>query len=191
MSQFDPILVVGAGPTGMTLAGELKRRGVACRIVDKAAGPAQHSRAIGVHSRTIEVFDGLELADELIARGVKVHGGSIYAEGKRIVNFTLDELDAPFPFVLSVPQTDTEELLRKNLEKHGGRIEWATELRTLEDKGERVEVELAHADGRVEKTSAPWVVGCDGAHSAVRHALDLPFEGAPYPETIVLADVKL
>jgi 2-polyprenyl-6-methoxyphenol hydroxylase-like FAD-dependent oxidoreductase len=122
-SQYDPILVVGAGPTGLTLAGELRRRGVACRIIDQAHGPALNSRAIGVHSRTIEVFDALELADELISRGVKVHGGSIYASGRRIANLTFDELDAPFPFMIAVPQTDTEELLRRNLERHGGQIE--------------------------------------------------------------------
>jgi 2-polyprenyl-6-methoxyphenol hydroxylase-like FAD-dependent oxidoreductase len=186
-----PICIVGAGPTGLTLAGELLRRGVACRVVDKASAPGKESRAIGVHSRTLEVLDAVGLADELIERGVKVHGGSIYTAGKRIANLTFDELDAPFPFMLAVPQTDTEELLRKNVELHGGKIEWSTTLSKLEENDGGVTLELVRPDGSTERGRAPWVVGCDGAHSAVRHALDLSFDGAPYPENIVLADVKL
>src|SRR5205823_5802506 len=116
----DPILVVGAGPTGVLLASELLRHGVACRLVEKQAKPAEHSRAAGVHSRTIEVLDALKLADELIGRGVKVHANSIFTSKRKIAGFTFDELDAPFPFILCVPQTETEDVLRKHHASLGG-----------------------------------------------------------------------
>ena len=187
----EPILVVGAGPTGTLLAGELRRHGVACRVVDKASGPNDKSRAVAVHSRTVEVLDALGLADELIGLGVQVHGGSIYAHGKRIAHLSFDELDAPFPFVLSVPQTETEGVLRRNLERLGGRIEWSTALTSLQQDATGATFELAGPGGQVERGHAPWVVGADGAHSTLRKVLGFSFEGAPYPETIVLADVRL
>jgi 2-polyprenyl-6-methoxyphenol hydroxylase-like FAD-dependent oxidoreductase len=187
----EPILVVGAGPVGLLMASELRRHGVECRLVEKAERPGDKSRAIAVHSRTLEVLDALGLADELIARGVKAHGSSIYANGKRIAGINFDELDAPFPFVLAVPQTDTEAVLRAHLERLGGAVEWRTELTKLELEESGATFELRHGDGRIEKGRTPWILGCDGAHSTLRKSLGFTFEGAPYPETIILGDVKL
>ncbi|MBI3725951.1 FAD-dependent monooxygenase [bacterium] len=186
-----PVLVVGAGPTGLMLAGELARHGIPARIVEKSERPALTSRAIGVHARTLEVLDQIGIADDLIARGVKVHAVSAFAHGKKIVGLSLDELDSPFPFVLAVPQTETEAVLRGHVEKHGGRIEWSTELVSLEQGESGVVALLKRPDGSSESFLTSWIVGCDGAHSAVRHALGLSFEGGPYDETFLLADVHL
>src|SRR6476661_7079958 len=102
------VLVVGAGPTGLTMAAELARYGVQCRVVDKGSGPTQLSKAIGMQARTLEILDNLGVVDEILAAGHVVHGLSGHVNAKRIFHFTYDELDSPYPFLLNIVQSDTE-----------------------------------------------------------------------------------
>src|SRR5687768_15230886 len=102
------ILVVGGGPTGLLMASELLRHGVSCRVVDENADPSPLSRAIGIHARTMELFDDLGIASEVLSRGQKIHGLNMYAGAERIAHISFDELDAPYPFILSLPQYETE-----------------------------------------------------------------------------------
>ena len=186
-----PVLIVGAGPTGLMLAGELARYGVGCRLVDKRTTPLNTSRAVAVQARTLEIFASLGIADELIALGTKYHGMSAYTGTKRLAHVTMDELESPFPFVLGVPQSDTETVLAKRLAGFGLSPEWSTELTgfTADDSG--VTVALKKPDGSPETVRCRWLVGCDGAHSPVRKGAGLTFLGETYEAGFALADVRI
>jgi 2-polyprenyl-6-methoxyphenol hydroxylase-like FAD-dependent oxidoreductase len=185
------ILVVGGGPTGLTVACELWRRGVPCRVVDASPGPAPESRALGIHARTLELLDDLGVAESFLERGRRVHGANVYAEDKRIVHLSFDELESPYPFVLILAQSETERLLEAHLNQLGGRVERNVRLTQLSQDEDRVAVTLEHADGVQEEAFAGYVLGCDGAHSQVRKELGLDFPGAGYEETFALADVTI
>ena len=106
----DPVLIAGAGPTGLTAALELSRMGVRVRLVDRAAGPATTSRAIGVHARTLELLAQRGLAQELIATGMKIRGGDIHGDGKSLMRLDFSPLPSRFPYILFTPQSNTEAL---------------------------------------------------------------------------------
>jgi 2-polyprenyl-6-methoxyphenol hydroxylase-like FAD-dependent oxidoreductase len=180
------VLVVGAGPTGLMMAGELLRRGVRTRIVDKLDAPSPHSKAIGVHARTLEIFDDLGIAGELVSRGVAVEGVTMRAGDEPVITVDFAGLDTRFPFILCLSQQETESVLAALLEKRGGKVERSVELVSLGED----EAVLRTPSGE-ERVRARWVVGCDGAHSAVRRAVNAPFEGHTYEETFLLADVRV
>lgn len=184
------VLVVGAGPTGLTLAGELARRGVPFRLVDKAPEPTQLSKAIGVHARTLEILHDIGIADELISRGVKLRATQVFADGKTLVRASFEELDSHYPFILSVPQSETEAVLTEHLTRLGGAIERGVELIELEQNGEGVTCTLRKLDGGQEKVTAKYVVGADGASSVVRKQIGLEFAGSSYAEQFLLADLR-
>ena len=184
------VLVVGAGPTGLTLANELLRHGLTVRLVDEAAAPSPWSKAIAVHARTLEVLRDLGLADALVARGQKLGGATMWSNGNAIVRVDFDELDTAYPYVLSVPQSDTEAALTAALSERGGAVERATKLTAFRQDGTGVTATLAKGEGTVTARAA-WLVGCDGARSAVRRVLDATFEGAAHEDRAWLADVKI
>jgi 2-polyprenyl-6-methoxyphenol hydroxylase-like FAD-dependent oxidoreductase len=192
MSTYDPskprVLIAGAGPVGLAMACELSRRGITPRIVDVCPEPTRTSKALGIAARTLEVLTVMGIAERFIAVGRKVHATNAYAGGKRIVHVESDELESPYPYTLVLPQADTERLLAAYLGELGGRIERGVKLQTFEQDESGVTATLADVDGREEKVRAGWLVGCDGAHSTVRHTLGLPFEGLPYDELFVLGD---
>jgi 2-polyprenyl-6-methoxyphenol hydroxylase-like FAD-dependent oxidoreductase len=186
-----PVLVVGTGPTGLTLAAQLLARGIPARLVDKGDGPAPQSRALGVHARTLELLDTMGLADAFIERGHRVHRLRMYAAGRRLLDLNLARNGSRYGFVLHLPQRDTEALLRARVQELGGTIEQGVELVRLAETGGAVHATLRDAAGRETDMSAGYVIGCDGAHSRVRHQLGLSFEGQPYPQDWLLADVML
>lgn len=185
------VLVIGAGPTGLMAASELSRRGIKCRIVDKSPLPADKSKALVVHARTLELFKTIGIADTFVKHGMPLHGASVFASGKRIIHLNFDELDSPYPFALAIPQSETEALLNAHLKSLGVTVERPLELTTFRDTGEQIEARLRHPDGKEETITAQYLIGCDGAHSAVRHSLPFTFEGSNYPDTWALADVKI
>lgn len=188
------VLVVGAGPTGLTAAIELFRHGVTCRVVDASEGPALESRALAVHSRTLEILEGMGALPTLLERGLRLHHMNVYAGGKRIVNIALDEIDwgdAPYPFILSIPQSETERVLEERLAELGGRVERSVRLVACEQDDDRVSATLEHADGRAETVFCGWLFGCDGAHSLVRKTTGQEFSGSQYEERLLLADVAI
>jgi 2-polyprenyl-6-methoxyphenol hydroxylase-like FAD-dependent oxidoreductase len=185
----SPVLVIGAGPVGLTMASELRRHGIACRIVDKNEGTTDQSRALVVHARTLEAFADMGVVDEALDRGHRTHGASIYADGKRIIHVTLDDLETPYPFFLDLNQSDTESILEAHLGDLGGAVEWETEAVGLEPEDEGVRVRLVGPSGAEEEAAFRYVVACDGAHSFCRETLDLDFPGGIYPREFLLADV--
>jgi 2-polyprenyl-6-methoxyphenol hydroxylase-like FAD-dependent oxidoreductase len=193
--QEADVLVVGAGPVGLALACELTRRGVACRVVDDQGGPTSpsESRALGVHARTLEVFDAMGLASAVVNGGAQVGGIRAYESGRLIADIALDfaGLGTPYPFILTHSQGQTEQRLLERLEALGSSVAWRTRLNGLHHDDNGVTATLTGPDGAGSTFRAGWVVGCDGAHSAVRHRLSLAFEGVGYDERFLLADLQM
>jgi 2-polyprenyl-6-methoxyphenol hydroxylase-like FAD-dependent oxidoreductase len=185
------VLVVGAGPTGLVLAADLLARGISTRIIDKGDGASLETRAIAVHARALEVLDHMGLAERFVDHGQAVRWFTFYTDGKPRVSLDLARNGTRFPFMLDIPQHQTETLLRARVAELGGVIEQRTELTALADEPGGVTATVQGADGQPRQIRAGYAVGCDGAHSRVRHELGLPFRGHPYPQDWLLADVRL
>jgi len=188
----SPVLVVGAGPVGLTLACELARFGIAVRIVDKAAQRTDKSKALVVWSRTLELLDRGGGSAPFIDAGYKAHAVNFVAgDGKLMGRVTMDAIPSPYPFGLMLPQSDTERLLEERLEAFGVRVERQVELTALATGVDDPRVQLRHADGGEESLAPEWLIGCDGAHSFVRHAIGSSFEGETMNSDWMLADVHM
>ena len=190
MNDKPSVLIVGAGPTGLVAAHELARDGIKCRLISKDAHRAMQSRAIAIHPRTVESFELMGLADDFLAAGQRITGVNINGDSGRIAHVGFASLDTRYPFVLGVPQDETERILEEHVGKLGLPVERNTELVGLAPNGSGVTARL-QKDGRIEEVEADWVLGCDGAHSAVREKLGISFEGGTYPELFVLADIRV
>jgi 2-polyprenyl-6-methoxyphenol hydroxylase-like FAD-dependent oxidoreductase len=184
------VLVVGAGPTGLTLAAELAALGVRLRVIDRARDRVHESRALAIQPRTLEVLAGLGITDQLVETGNKAVRMHVHA-GRRDTSVPLFDLglaDTAYPFLLFLSQAETERIIGSQLAKMGVVIERGLELVGLQPDEEAVTAQLRHVDGREEQISARYVVGADGAHSTVREVSGIGFEGSSYPQTFVLAD---
>ena len=124
----NPVLIAGAGPTGLTAALELSRMGVAVRLIDKREGPASTSRAIGVQARTLELFEQRGLAQEMVRLGNRGRFGSIYGRGKRVFGLDFGHVESRYTFMLLISQAETERILREAVARQGVPPEWNTEL---------------------------------------------------------------
>ncbi|HEU5072745.1 MAG TPA: FAD-dependent monooxygenase [Polyangiaceae bacterium] len=183
-------LIVGAGPTGLTLACELARRGVECRIITKEASPHRTSRALAVHARTLELFDGMGILQDALSAGRTFEGMNVYLGGRFAAHLTQAGIDTTHAYTLSLPQYDTESILARHAEALGVDIERAVELEHFEQTGASVSASLRGPHGP-ETVHADWLIGCDGAHSAVRRITGLAFEGSSYEERLAVADVRV
>jgi 2-polyprenyl-6-methoxyphenol hydroxylase-like FAD-dependent oxidoreductase len=194
MARTD-VLIVGAGPSGLTLANVLADNGVGFSIVDKKSGPVRESRAAVVHVRTLELLDKLGLAERSVRRGVKISRVELFERGRRVAEFPLAGEGAegltPFPHALGLEQYQTEELLVEGVKARGGEVQWRTEVLTLRDGDGGTTAVVRGPDGAEEEIFARWIVGADGASSPVRHYLGLEFEGETYEQTGLLADVEM
>ncbi len=183
------VLIVGAGPTGLTLACELLRRGIPVRLIDSREKRGSFSKALGIQARTLEHFAQMGIVDEFLKRGLKGKGVAVHW-GNKELHFDLDPLETRFPFLLVLPQMDTEEILLTHFEKMGGRIEWKSTLVDLLEKEGKREAHIQLPTGERVVDHSSWIVGCDGAHSSIRHLLNLSFSGYPFPELFLLADIE-
>ncbi len=191
------VLVVGAGPTGLTLACDLRRRGLAVRVVDRLPQPEVKSRGKGVQPRTLEVLDDLGVVDRVLelgwSRDLRVRW---YVRRELLVDLHLpgrDPLpDVPHPNLVLLPQWRTEQVLRERLTELGGTVEWDRELVDLEQQEDGVLARVTtSAGGAAGAIRAAWVVGCDGGHSRVRDLLGLALEGDSREERFLFGDVEV
>jgi len=188
------VLVVGAGPTGLMLANQLARRGVGVRIIDRHAGPARESRALGVQARTLEIYSHLGIADQAVALGKKADGAVLWAQGRRAARVPLGDIGrdiSPYPYLLVLGQDDNERLLGDALRARGLAVQWNTELVGLAQDTDHVTATLKSPDGAKREVRVPWLAGCDGARSTVRELSGIPFEGAPYQHVFFVADLQM
>jgi 2-polyprenyl-6-methoxyphenol hydroxylase-like FAD-dependent oxidoreductase len=187
------VLIVGAGPTGLMLANQLGRRGVSVTIIDRHSGPAQQSRAMAVHARTLEIYSKLGVAERAIELGRRGTGANMWAEGKRTARIPVGDIGkslSPFPFVLMLGQDDNERILGDKLGDWGIAVQWNTELTAIRQESDHVIAELKQPDGSTRSVKAAYVAGCDGARSAVRDLSGITFPGAPYEHVFFVADTE-
>ncbi|MFK0175387.1 FAD-dependent monooxygenase [Streptomyces xanthochromogenes] len=192
------VLVVGAGPTGLLLAGDLAAAGLRVTLAERRPhGISNMTRAFGVHARTLEMLDARGLADELIKRGTTVDHMDMFGH----INLDMTRLRSRFPFLLISPQYEMEQLLERRAVAEGVQFRYGARLLSLRQDGEGVTAELCESSGgdgdgssdgeRRVTLRARHLVGADGVHSGVREALGLPFPGSAVIRSIILADVRL
>ena len=190
MAKQDDIVVAGAGPAGLTLACQLLRRGVQCRVIEEAHEPMAHSRAIGISARSLEVFEEFGAAEEIVEAGLQIDIANFYSSGKSVGKITTSSVSGTkFPFMLSLQQYETERLLRDRFAKMGGVIELGVRLTGIEPQRakEPLRLTLETADG-AQTAEAHWVVGADGRWSAVREQSGIAFSDAPMTVTFSIVD---
>ncbi|WP_433435152.1 FAD-dependent monooxygenase [Nonomuraea sp. CA-141351] len=186
------VLIVGSGPTGLTLAIELARRGVDFRIVESSPQPNAGVRGKGLQPRTLEVFDDLGVIDEILATGREYPSLRSYQGDQVVWEGRMDEIrepseGVPYPNLIMQPQWRTERILRDRLAELGHQVESGVELTGFEQDGEGVTADL----GTGEHVRCAYLVGADGGRSVVRKRLGVGFAGETYEsERMLLADIK-
>jgi 2-polyprenyl-6-methoxyphenol hydroxylase-like FAD-dependent oxidoreductase len=193
------VLIVGAGPTGLTLAHELLLRGVKTRVIEKARFASSNTKALGVMARTLELLAHSGVTKQMVAQGVQVPTFSIWSSGRQVAHLDFARgTDSPYPYILMLPQHEIEVILTDEIVRQGGSVERGVELVGLTQRPARrsqaaggVEIVLRHADGTEERTSSSFLIGCDGAHSTVRHLLNVPFVGSTMAQQFLTGDVRM
>jgi 2-polyprenyl-6-methoxyphenol hydroxylase-like FAD-dependent oxidoreductase len=187
-----PVLIVGAGPTGLALALTLRRHGVSVRLIDRAPAPATVSKALAVWSGSLEALASLGVVDEFLAAGVQLKSVTVGDGSRTLAALEAGKgIDSPYPKPLLLPQSRTEAILGARAEELGVKLERGVELTGFVQDEQGVTATLRHADGRDETVRARYVVGADGARSAVRQTLGIAFEGYTEPQTFILGDVQI
>jgi 2-polyprenyl-6-methoxyphenol hydroxylase-like FAD-dependent oxidoreductase len=188
MHMYDTdVLVVGAGPTGLTLAASLVSRGIATTVVDRLAAGANTSRAAVVNARSLEVLEGLDVARRLVKEGHQARRFTIRDGERTLVPIDFSVLPTDYPYSLMVPQSTTEQLLLDRLTELGGTVIRPKSLTGIVQ--DRDGVTATFDDG--DTVRAHYVVGADGIRSRVREEAGIGFEGGQYDESFALADVRL
>jgi 2-polyprenyl-6-methoxyphenol hydroxylase-like FAD-dependent oxidoreductase len=183
------VLIAGAGPVGLFLANECARRGMRYRLIETRASQSEHSKALAIFPRTLEIFDMAGVVAPFLEAANRVTSVAVMAHGRTLAHMRFQPDESPYSFVAMVPQDVTERLLVQELGRKGGSVEYETTFVSADQQGDGVNATLDHK-GEAIKLRASFVVGCDGAHSAVRHLLKLPLEGAEYDPTFLLADIE-
>ena len=192
MSQ-NTVLIVGAGPTGLTLALWLTQQNIQVRVIDKNASYAQQSRAMAVQARTLELYRQCELSEAVVAAGNANTRMNLWVRGKPKAQIPFSQAGkalTPFPFILTFPQDQHEQLLGERLQAAGVAIERQTELIDFEENDAGVIARIRLADGSEQAVTCRFLAGCDGASSRVRHQLGIGFGGGTYEHLFYVADVS-
>jgi len=191
MSLNLPVLIVGAGPAGLMMAGELGRFNIPCRIIDKKPESTQGSNATWIQTRTLEIFDAIGIADQFVRIGHRCEAINFYADGEMQSSLPLDQLDSCYPFILMLPQSKTETLLNKRLIDFNIKVERLVELIDIETTNDGVISTLKLADGSIEKVTSNYLIACDGATSKIREKCHIPFSGKDIQEQFMVADARM
>lgn len=188
------VLIIGAGPTGLSLAAQFIRYGIDFIIIDENEGVTNLSKALAVHARTLEIYEQMGLAQAAIQRGAIIHKLNLMSEGTVRAELDLTGIGtdmSPYPYVLTLEQSENERLLYEFLQKNGKEVWWQTRLESLSQDDEGVKATLKSNNGTVQEIEAKYLAGCDGAGSETRHLLGLGFEGTTIPRLFYVADVEM
>ncbi len=183
------ILIVGAGPVGLFLANECARRGLRWRIVEAHPSQSEHSKALAIFPRTLEIFDMAGVVAPFLETANRVTSVAVTTHGRALAHMRFEPEESPYSFVAMVPQNVTEKLLAEELRRKGGGVEYGTTFVSAHQQEGGVDVTVER-HGEPAKIRASFVVGCDGAHSTVRRSLNLSLEGGEYHATFMLADIE-
>ena len=191
--NLNPVLIAGAGPTGMMAAIELSRFNIPVRLIEKKAEPETTSRAIGVQARTLELLEQRGLASSLVKLGNPGLALSIYGDGKRIFRLEFERISSTYNCLLFVSQAETENLLREALDEAGVTIERNLTFLALgqADLDTKLTAVLQHGDGSLEQFECSYLIDAEGAHSTARGTVGLHFEGKSLAEDYALGDLHI
>jgi 2-polyprenyl-6-methoxyphenol hydroxylase-like FAD-dependent oxidoreductase len=191
--DFKPVLIAGAGPTGMMAASELSRFNIPVRLIEKKAEPETSSRAIGVQARTLELLEQRGLGSSLVKSGNPGRAFSLYGEGKRIWRLDFESISSKYNYLLFISQAETENVLRDALDKAGVTIERNVEFVALgqADRDTKLTAVLRHTDGSLEQFECSYLIDAEGAHSIARGTIGLHFEGKSHVEDYALGDLHI
>ncbi len=189
------VLVIGAGPVGMVITCELLQQGVSVRMIDRQPAVDEsdpHSKGILVWPRSLELLRRIGVSEQLVAQGHRSGAVGYYSDGRLLGSAHLDRHpDSPYPFVLTLPQRESERILRARLAELGGVAERGVEMVELETGGERPVATLKHPDGTVETVTPAWLVGADGPGSTTRNLLGIEFDGEPIDVSYAIGDAPI
>jgi len=194
MNQKTEVVIIGAGPTGLSLACQLVRHGIDFVIVEKNEGVTPYSKAIGVQARTLEIYDQINLAQRAIEQGTIAGKGRLLVDGEVRGELDLSHIGeglSPYPFVLMLEQSKNERLLYEYLQSHGKEILWKNELEGFTTSDSEVTAQLKTPAGESQTIQAKYLVGCDGPKSLVRHSLGLEFTGSTFERMFYVADAQV
>jgi 2-polyprenyl-6-methoxyphenol hydroxylase-like FAD-dependent oxidoreductase len=189
MPDTETILIVGAGPAGLAAALELTRFGRHVRIIDEKTGPSHYSKAMVINTRTLELLEPSGVTPRLLEHGTRIAGVQFGNGGRPYFTVDFSSLPLHYNFMLGLPQSDTERILEVRLNELGVRVECATRFVALRQTADGVVAELS-ANGTPGELHARYLIGTDGAHSAVRQALNIDFPGTTQPDHWSLADIR-
>jgi 2-polyprenyl-6-methoxyphenol hydroxylase-like FAD-dependent oxidoreductase len=188
------VIIIGAGPTGLSMAVQLCRQNIDFIIIDKKEKTTTLSKALAIQARTLEIFAELGIAQQAINEGRVTTALNLFYRGKRRAAINLSGLGeglSPYPFALSLEQSKTEELLAGYLIANGKQVNWNTELSRVEQSNSSVKAYCKTNNSEELRIQGDYLVGCDGAGSLIRHQLGLAFEGSTEPKLFYVADVIL
>ncbi|MBH0781515.1 FAD-dependent monooxygenase [Nocardia bovistercoris] len=191
LPESTNVLIVGAGPAGLTAAITLAAAGVDFVLLDRLAEGANTSRAAVVHARTLEVLDELGATADLVARGLTVPRVTVHDRASTIATVDFDGLPTRYPFTLITPQDVTETVLLEHLRAAGGDVHRPYRVTELAGTADRVTVAYLDASDTPGTLRADYVIGADGMHSLVREQAGIAYIGGDYPESFILADVRM
>ena len=189
-----PILIVGAGPTGLMLSAQLLRYGAPHVIVDKKDGVTQLSKALAVQARTLEQYRQLGIADEAIGNGFVAKNMRLIVNGRERATVPFGEIGAglsPYPYMFVLEQSQNERLILDHIESNGGGVLWDSEVVDLQRNGDGYAGTVRRPDGSQEAFECEYLIGCGGASSPVRHFLGLPFRGGTNEQIFFVADIDM
>jgi 2-polyprenyl-6-methoxyphenol hydroxylase-like FAD-dependent oxidoreductase len=189
------VLIIGAGPTGLMMACQLLRYDIKFRIIDKQKDRAHESRAFAIQAKSMEIFQNLGFVDEFLKLARSKVDFAFFINGKKQIEIKFKHFthqDTPFPSIYFLPQTETERILIEFLEKQSIYIERQKELITFTQDMKGVQASISdNTTGSTEKINCAYIIGCDGAHSSIRHTLNFSFEGNAYPQIFNLVDASI
>ena len=184
------VLIVGAGPTGLTLAIALRQAGIDHLLIDRLPQGQNTSRAAVIHAHTLETLAPLGVTEALVERGLRLTRFAIRDRDRARLQLRFDDLPSPHPYILMIPQDVTERVLGERLAALGGTIHRGVTATEVTQDADGASVTVATPDGE-RRIAARYVVAGDGMHSLVRRAAGVEFDGAPYEGSFVLADVRM
>jgi 2-polyprenyl-6-methoxyphenol hydroxylase-like FAD-dependent oxidoreductase len=190
MAEETPVLIAGAGPSGLALAVTLACRSIKAMLIDKAERGQDTSRAIVLHPGSLLALEPIGVTPLLIERGLRTTKLVIGTPTRTLLTADFGSLPPPYPFALTIPQNETEAVLRKRLSVLGGSVEWDCELIDVKQDANGVDVVIRCADEKRE-VRASYLVGADGYHSKVRETLNSKFHPGTYPVSVMLGDVQM